>query len=650
MKLRAGLMSSLILLLFSLGRSALAAGFTGPAPTAFTYVLDTKNVPANLLPAMQTLLAEAAEKLPPLLKDRIGQSVPVHFIPTKDAVVGMAHRNKKEIDLSTSLLPELLKNLPLDHSNLMLATILHETTHLYDDAVTLSEDDRELLERCNDLQSQSPGCRQLRNPTVLSSQAAFRRVSGWYGSKFVFTFRQDDAYEATNPRETLAVNMEYFLLDPGFACRKPSLNRFFSSYFQWRPFPEGSCQLDATYVNSLAASPKEVLAQLPIDRIYEIDYLLAGKGSALESRFGHSMLRLVVCPPGKPLNEDCRKNISEHLVLSFRASVTDFHTSALKGIVGDYPSRLFILPLTEVIQEYPSGELRDLTAYPLKLTALEKQKVLERALEYHWNYQGRYYFLTNNCADEAVNLLASATQRPDLLKLAVATPTGLLKDLIRMKLVDTEPLADLNAAKINGLYFESYQARYDMAFAVIQKFSGQKYDMNSWQQMNSDERYALFNQELPLATAPKDRQSLAAAYFMLESALLKKTENSYLNWMAGQLLQKPKDGGNAAASANQIADDAKEYLFVNSQLVNPSAVLVGQKGYGLPSGEELSATADSFAQLNVKYQSMQAQMISTIKSLFDPGLQKELQQTQTHVKNYLQMISTKPITKGINHD
>ena len=97
-------------------------------------------------------------------------------------------------------------------------------------------------------------------------------------------------------------------------------------------------------------------------RVYAVDYLLADSGGPPMSRFGHSMLRLVICAEGRPLGERCRMDLSEHRVLSFRAFVDDVQVSSWRGLTGGYPSRLFLLPLTSVIDEYNRVELRDLRA------------------------------------------------------------------------------------------------------------------------------------------------------------------------------------------------------------------------------------------------------------------------------------------------
>ena len=71
--------------------------------------------------------------------------------------------------------------------------------------------------------------------------------------------RSPDPYELTSPLEFVAVNLEYFLLDPSYACRRPSLHRYFSEHFGWAPEP-ADCTPgypSSTPVASSAARPVE---------------------------------------------------------------------------------------------------------------------------------------------------------------------------------------------------------------------------------------------------------------------------------------------------------------------------------------------------------------------------------------------------------
>src|SRR5690606_6910013 len=143
-------------------------------------------------------------------------------------------------------------------------------------------------------------------------------------------------------------------------------------------------------------------------RVAGVDYLLAEADASPMSRWGHGMLRLVVCAPGRAPGPDCRLDLEHHLVLSFRAFVDEVQVSNWRGLTGGYPSRLFVLPLAQVVDEYTRVELRDLHSVPLRLAPEEVARLLERAARVHWSYDGRYRFVGNNCAVEAWKLLNDA--------------------------------------------------------------------------------------------------------------------------------------------------------------------------------------------------------------------------------------------------
>src|SRR5690606_28728157 len=109
---------------------------------------------------------------------------------------------------------------------------------------------------------------------------------------------------------------------------------------------------------------------------------------------------------------------------------------------GAYPSRLFVLPLGQVIDEYTKVELRSLASIPLKLERREIEMLVERSAELHWSYDGDYYFLSNNCAVETLKLLRSGTRREELTALDSILPNGLLEMLINRNLANASVLDD----------------------------------------------------------------------------------------------------------------------------------------------------------------------------------------------------------------
>ncbi|MEM8205539.1 DUF4105 domain-containing protein, partial [Morganella morganii] len=76
-----------------------------------------------------------------------------------------------------------------------------------------------------------------------------------------------------------------------------------------------------------------------------------------------------------------RLDLDQHLVLSYRAFVGDLQLSSWDGLTGAYPSRLFVLPLSQVIEEYTKVELRSLASVPLKLDREEVASLVERAAQ-----------------------------------------------------------------------------------------------------------------------------------------------------------------------------------------------------------------------------------------------------------------------------
>src|SRR5690606_35260215 len=113
------------------------------------------------------------------------------------------------------------------------------------------------------------------------------------------------------------------------------------------------------------------LLQLDPARVYAVDYLLAEGNDRFMSRWGHSMLRLVICAPDRAPGPDCRLDLQYHRVLSFRAFVDDVQISSWRGLTGSYPSRLFVLPLAQVVDEYTKVQLRGLQSIPLRLSPME---------------------------------------------------------------------------------------------------------------------------------------------------------------------------------------------------------------------------------------------------------------------------------------
>src|SRR5690606_24755337 len=115
---------------------------------------------------------------------------------------------------------------------------------------------------------------------------------------------------------------------------------------------------------------------------------------------------------------------------------------------------------------YTKVELRGLQSIPLQLDAGEIAGLLERAAQVHWSYDGRYWFVGNNCAVETWKLLNDGVPRLSRVPLRSVTPTGLLRRLQREGVADASVLDDATAALREGYRFESLAEHFGEMFSV----------------------------------------------------------------------------------------------------------------------------------------------------------------------------------------
>jgi len=359
----------------------------GAAQASLQLRLITEGLSPAEQQASQALLDEALRSLPPRFIEQLDRRIDVGWTDKMPANAYGQASLVSELDLNRNLLASLTdgsaatRKTNRPHGTVrreMLATVLHELTHIYDRARLWPSDERALIRRCS-RQNNITGlvglpdqCRgQNDRRFTLSDDPRLLDLAGWpqyvgrRGEREQHNrqvARSPDLYETSSPLEFVAVNMEYFLLDPNYACRRPALFRYYKKHFGWAPPAQDTCAKTYAFLNAGNDFAKTPLGHVDPERVYEIDYLLAEANQNLVSRWGHSMLRLVICAPGRPRGPDCRLDLDQHLVLSYRAFVGDVQLSSWDGLVGKYPSRLFVLPLAQVIDEYTKTELRGLAS------------------------------------------------------------------------------------------------------------------------------------------------------------------------------------------------------------------------------------------------------------------------------------------------
>ncbi|TYT24986.1 DUF4105 domain-containing protein [Luteimonas viscosa] len=551
-----------------LARPCLLAGLlacAAQAQASLRLEIDPAGLSPDQTAATRALVDQALGALPAAFRERLDRTVVLRWRDDLPRQVHGRTRNGR-VDLRRSLLDDWMsRDVRAGHADpsarAALAAILHELAHVYD-----------------------------RSPRGgLSRDARLLDLAGWpvrplrlglRVSRNDMRDRSPDAYELHSPAEFVAVNLEHFLLDPGYACRRPALHRYFASHFATGAKAAAEdCAQALPFV--AAADDAAALRMLDIDpaRIQSVDYLFAEANERPMSRWGHSMLRLVVCAPGRARGPACRFDLQHHVVLSFRAFVDDVQISSWRGLTGSYPSRLFVLPLGQVVDEYTKVELRGLRSIPLRLDEAEIAGLLGRAAQVHWSYDGRYYFVGNNCAVETWKLLNDGVPRLARAPLRSITPTGLLRRLQREGIADASVLDDPAAALRDGYRFESLAGYFAGLFAIA----------DARLDLPVDDAQAWFALDPATRTAWLERGDLraSAALLVLEQAALRREQAQAREALKQRFLRGDEDLSGAA-------DALRELLADGAYAGRPSALL--PDGYGLPQGGERKGLAVAVAQ------------------------------------------------------
>ncbi|MGV8919022.1 MAG: DUF4105 domain-containing protein [Pseudomonas sp.] len=607
--------------------------------------LDTDGLSPAEQHASQALLDEAMQALPPQFIERLDRTVVVHWAADLPANAYGEEFGPHKIELNRSLLPGLTDGSAATHKTSrphgtirreMLATVVHELTHVYDFATLWPQDERALIISCQ-RQTNSLGkvglpdrCRgQTDRRYTLSDDPRLLDLAGWpqyvgrrgeREEKNHQVARSPDIYEITNPREFVAVNMEYFLLDPDYACRRPALYAYYKDKFGWAPPSKNECPTAYPFLNAGSDFGNTPLGKIDPERVYAVEYLLAEANQNWVSRWGHSMLRLVICKPGRPRGPDCRLDLDQHLVLSYRAFVGDLQLSSWDGLTGVYPSRLFVLPLAQVIDEYTKTELRSLASVPMNLSRSQINDLVEHAAEMHWSYDGNYYFISNNCAVETLKLLRSGTDDARLKGLDSILPNGLLEVLNARGLADTSVLKDPREALRLGYRFDSYRDRYQAMFDVLKKqLPIKEANVEDWLSLPAKDRKVWFAQA-DLRTS--------AAMLLLEQAsfrrqLLLAQEEVKERYLSAK---EQKDGGVAQATGT-----LREILASSGFLSRPAELLDGG-GYGLPQSNEWHRLEDESSQRQKQLQRLSGDLDKEVRALLEPDRAAEIAANEANLK------------------
>jgi hypothetical protein len=475
---------------------------------------------------------------------------------------------------------------------LALATAVHEVAHAYDrlgrpPERALQDQIAACTERWQGEDSPAEECRQaLAARRTVSDRLPFLLVMGLADTPSHSGERSVDPREYASPEERLAVNMEHFLLDPEFACRRPAIHGFLASHFGHDPFPDRACKINTkVHVAAASFSPERwAVTSLDPSRVHEVHYLMAGRGPQIMSHWGHAMLRIVTCAPHRTApGPDCLEDVNHHVVVSYRANVTGTTVSTWAGLTGGYPSQLFLLKMMDVVDEYTVGEGREVFSIPLRLTPEELGRLLKLVLERTWQYKNRYFFIGNNCGTEALNLLRAAVWPRPFSRYAAlpVAPTG-VRAMLRDHGLSDESVLGREGAR-GRYHFRSIHQTGEESFRRLTRLArrvGVAIPGSSKQLISGSsprQRRDLF--ERIRSTAPDQAQEAALYFYELE--LLARNQLTVLaERRALELVEQ-----SAGARDGGLAERATRIQRQRSSLEPWS---LAPTGYGIPDAEEFS--------------------------------------------------------------
>ncbi len=574
---------------------------------------------------IQSYFQDVKNLLPQTIKTNISQVIEVRFEDLDSKRQGMKGLVKKKIlqkkknisliRLDLSILEmlksptSLVKSAHKTNQALANAVLLHEVMHLYDYQNLFLGAEKEMNDTCIDQKKskslsrkEKRTCRRLkRKKYTLSDSRLFSNLAGWNALGLVKKknkqhnrnyLRTPDRYELTNRQEFLGVNFEFFILDPEYKCRRPNLYSYLSKSLNVEPHSEYNCQTSTRVLMTSEALQGKEAAVIDLDpkRVYEVHYLFAGKGKAIMSRWGHAMIRIILCAPERTVvDQECLKDVAYHVVLSFRANITGTSMSYAKGMNGTYDSLMFLLPLKDVVKEYTQGEFRDVFSVPLKLDSDQKEQMMFTILSQYWAYRGAYYFASNNCANETLKMIRLGFKDDlHIQAMTVITPNQIFNRLESMNLGDMSVLEDRQKAISKGYLFEAAHKKLEQSYLRLVE-SGAKIDYKNYEEFlqnsTASDREVILH-HLQASQKSVDKRKRLASLFKIESFLFEKKQLELVSLLAKFINEQKRD--------NSLDPKIERYLKDYQQLQNSLlAENIISTGYGIPLREEIDQTLET---------------------------------------------------------
>ena len=527
--------------------------------------------------------------------DPLASEIIDYGLPTAQRVTPITYGQtigRNRIVLNRSLVnevvrgPEQSKTYPCGHKTLyrlIVATVLHELAHLYDF---------------------SPRWFSSR---LVSAEVRYPRLAGWsrHGlwnqmvPNYPIKVRSPDAYEYQSILENFAVNLEFFLLDPEYECRRPALHQYFVDHFQgFRPFPK--CQVNPLiYPHSTTGGfNDDRLIALDPERVYEVDYLHLGSGKTPGSTQGRSMLKLVVCAPGRSrVGPPCLDDVEHHVVVSFLPLTTRVQMPYSSTWRRGFLTQEFVYLWADASSYLSRLELGGLEIYPIQLTPDQRRSLVYRVLENYWSYGAQLKPRGEAASVELGHLLKGILEQQAMKGFVARTPLSLKNRLARLGVINIDLMKDLRLAQENGNYIPSVEQSFQSGFEQIKSSLGQRiapelFPWSDWvdyvSRSTPQERLKLFS-AVDALRAMRDKPRVIHHLELMEAYIefkvnhdLQSRQQARLEFLSSEV--ERKNGSQLSVADFRMGKLAQAYLKNNHPLT-----LIGP-GYGIPLNQEFNVS------------------------------------------------------------
>lgn len=483
--------------------------------------------------------------------------------------------------------PEDSPTYPCGHKTLyrlIVATILHELGHLYDF---------------------SPG---IFSDRLISGEPRFQRLMGWsrhgwrnhLGSNHRVWVRSPDVYEFSDLKEGFAVNLEFFLLDPEYECRRPALHAYLAEHFGGS-MPFSACGPN-TKVHPHARRggiDHDKVVDLNPERVFEVHYLRTASKFATDSRADRSMIRIVLCDPARSeLESDCLEDLDHQWGVSFAPLLSSGDWFSWQHFLHGLSSQLWIYPMKEVVEFFKDREGRDLESYPLLLTQVQKKQLIYRVLENYWSYLGRLGvrksgFVGDNSSAETGHLLKGILSSTAMKGFVARNSVELKEKLVQLNLISSDRVKSPRDSEKSGLFFPSAEPELNSAFEFLKVNlkTGILRKLFTWGALEDyltytdpAERLEVINQTTHLGDL-YEKQKLYKSFLSLESRIehrLSQELHGKIHQKLGGIYQRLKEKKRTELSSKNL--EMFKIFMTHFASTHPLALV--QSGYGVPTEAE----------------------------------------------------------------